>query len=247
MHSYSTNESKITTFGQIGLAAALAAIGFHFTIEWLVNALGWSSYSENYGWLVSPISMSGIFALFFRLYDSRLWKRSFWKLRLSSSPDLNGTYVGYCKPHDRPVPQLTVMWIFQTWSEISIAVDGFTKSSVGTVWKRSDVGKRERLGRDRSIAAMINKSGDSMLLTTTYRHTGEKEDQPNFMGTYELSFRGTSLEGNYFTGKGRGSHGHLSLNRISASLLSDEAAIATELQRLSSSHPVPRSKRELHQ
>ncbi|MBI1953428.1 MAG: hypothetical protein HYS41_04815 [Candidatus Omnitrophica bacterium] len=196
MHPYST-DSKERIFVPFFLAvlSILGALLFHKWLAFLRIELPW--------WSEAP-SVMGVYGLFHGFFDRAAWR---WpilrKIGIVKIPDLNGSWKGEAgSSFDRHSSgrEITVE-IQQRWSRISVvlrAPDSISRSLIGGLLTEDPIG------------AMLS-----------YEYLNEpKSNAPATMQTH----RGTTrliigenlrtLEGEYYSGRGRSSAGVLNLKRI---------------------------------
>jgi hypothetical protein len=199
MHTYSTDSRyRVTIPAVIGVVSYLIVQYFD-----LLRTL-FPSYGILEGWVPSfGIVMSILFVVF----NQWLWRRSVLRrLGIVKVPDLNGTWTGTGKtnrPDSEEVEEFEVdVMIKQRWRSISIEFE--TEDS-----------------RSRSLGATI-LTNEGATPTLTYEYLSEpKTTAPETMnmhrGTTTLDYRERDgeivLEGDYYTGQGRKTYGHLKLLR----------------------------------
>ena len=194
MHSYSLDapERKIIPLF-LTVFAILAAwflnvvlVGLHFTVPW---------------WVDAP-SVMGFYALFYEFFDSYLWRWSFLRsIRLVKTPVLSGLWTGTCtSSFDQHTEEVKVeLRIRQTWTNIQISL--FTAKS-----------------KSHSLVAAI--SVDAVMGSTlSYQYQNDpRSNSPESMqihyGTTTLSIGEDTLDGEYYSGRGRQNIGTLSLSRM---------------------------------
>lgn len=197
MHPYTTNSNEYRVINFI-----LAV--FSLVSAWLLsNLLG--KINIQLWWLDVP-SVFGFYMIFHFLFDHYLWKlRIFYKLKIIRIPNLNGSWKGEIESsHDEFQNKYEILLeIYQSWTRISISLKSPLSSS-----------KSEICG--------IN-IGDNKKIILTYQYFNE----PNIKSNENLQIhRGTSLlyynqeqkslEGYYYSGKGRHNHGSLNAIKLSS-------------------------------
>jgi SMODS-associating 2TM, beta-strand rich effector domain len=197
MHSYSTDstEREKVLLVLAGLAIA-AAWGLFRIFRALRTGMPW--------WIDAPSTM-GLYGVFFSLFDSIVWRRPILhQLSLVKVPVLAGEWQGYVvssfdnhkKTHEVEVR------IKQSWTRIMILLS--SKNSYShTV-----------------TAAIEVNAPDGVVLSYQY----ENEPKADAVKTMEMHV-GTAritlvdkdlLEGYYYSGRGRGEHGLITLKRVPA-------------------------------
>jgi hypothetical protein len=152
-------------------------------------------------WFDAPASF-GFFGLFYWLFDQWVWRLPVWRtLRLISTPDLSGRWSGYItSSHDLGTDHKVTVDISQSWTGISVVLTGAGSRSYSTT------------------AVLRAKAPGGPELTHTYRN----EPLARAVGTMNIH-HGTatmrltddhrSLEGDYYTGRGRETYGSIKLQR----------------------------------
>ena len=123
------------------------------------------------------------------------------KLKLIQLPDLNGEWIGEVESsysQDGSTHSVSVV-ILQRWSKILIGLE--TQNS-----------------RSRSVMASL-RIVDLLNSELSYQYVNEpKSNAPDTMamhrGTTTLELIGSALEGDYYTGRGRGEVGTIKLHRL---------------------------------
>ncbi len=191
MHSYEIE----------GRGTVVAAImGVSILLVWLLD-IGLGAINFEPEWWLSVPSFAGCYSILYWLFDRYVWKLGLLgKLNLSQVPNLNGRWVGEVESSYRngggahPVSVL----ILQRWSKILVRLE--TERS-----------------RSSSIMASL-RTTDLANPELSYQYINEpKSTAPNTMemhrGTATLELAGTGLEGDYYTGRGRGEIGTIKLRR----------------------------------
>ncbi len=191
MHSY-----EVKGQGRVAVALAVASI----LMIWLLH-VGLDSVDFEPQWWLSVPSFAGCYSVLHWLFDRYVWKLGWLRnLKLIQLPDLNGKWVGEvgssysrdCRAHSVSVV------ILQRWSKILVRLE--TEHS-----------------RSRSITASL-RTIDLLNPELSYQYVNEpKSNAPGTMamhrGTAVLEFIGSNLEGDYFTGRGRGEVGTIKLSK----------------------------------
>jgi hypothetical protein len=195
MHAYALDppEERLRVYGGLAVVAVAATI----LLEWLKDTTGFGI-----PWFVESPSVLGFYGLSYWLYKTFAWQ---WKLpgvRLSGLPDLSGTWSGeILSSHDgRQVARPATLRIRQDWSGITVHVETVHSGSHSTMaaFCLSEA-KGPRLNyeffNEPRVAAV-----DGMAA-----HRG--------CAYLRLSPDGKQLEGDYYTGRGRGTVGSMSFRR----------------------------------
>lgn len=194
MHPYATDSDERR---RIWLVLAFLA---------LLSATGLHAFLTRTGvqppWWVDIPSPVGFLALAYAAFDRWIWRWRLWRrLGLVSVPDLSGTWKGsVTSSHESGSEASATVRISQTWTSIGIALEtsrSTSRSLTAAVLTKDPTG-------DRLIYEYLNEP----------RATAEESMQTH-RGTAVLAIRDERLEGDYYTGRGRTTHGTLSLTRHS--------------------------------
>ena len=153
-------------------------------------------------WLLPIPSIALVFGVSYWAFDNWLWRLRFLRvLRLISVPDLRGTWTGTVASSytefERQQP--VTVTIEQTWTKMVVRL----KAAESHSWSLT--------------ASILTNSPEGLVLTYLFDNQPEAES-----GRTMERFRGTTvvvrtasdqLEGYYYTGRGRGTHGSLKLHR----------------------------------
>ena len=191
MHSYELE----------GRATVVVAItGVSVLLVWLLH-IGLGAVAFDPQWWLSVPSFAGCYSGLHWLFDRYVWRLGLLrKLKLILLPDLNGTWVGEVKSsynRDGSAHSVSAV-IMQRWSKVVIRLD--TENS-----------------RSRSISASL-RTTDLTNPELSYQYINEpKSNAPGTMamhrGTATLELIGSRLEGDYYTGRGRGEVGTVTLSK----------------------------------
>jgi len=196
MHSYSTDSNE-----RIRIPFFLAGLGILFA--WL---LSWATKHYHISipwWLDAPAAM-GFYGLLYNFFNQTAWKwRWLHKANLIQTPNFSGIWSGnfYSSYDGHTEQKQATIEIRQTWSDICIVFKNGTS-------------------RSKSItAAILTKSGEGIVLSYEYQN----EPGYNTVSTMQIHKGFTRLilttpktfEGEYFTGRGRLSHGSMNFHRVS--------------------------------
>lgn len=199
MHYYASDSAfrGANAFFALAVVATLLAYGLSATLSALKVTPPW--------WMEIP-SVLGVYGLVVAVYDHALWRL------LSNIPVLSGTWVGkISSSFDGEKETRCVARILQSWTRISVELE-----------------TDQSLSRTTMAALFQGIAGESGL---NYEYLSE----PKALATDTMqAHRGTAhlrisdgcnkLTGSYYTGRGRGTVGEISLTRISPELLDNEAA-----------------------
>jgi len=220
MHEYSSDAPDRT---RAPLALAGIAILFAYGGSLLRERL----HFDPPWWLwLEPPSLAGLYWLLHSGFDRWLWRMRVFGWRASAVRDLRGTWVGtLTSSHakERHVP--VVLWIDQTW----------TRLRVRTATEQST-------SRSLSAAVLTDDAAEPGL---SYQYVNDPKafaavpGMESHRGTASFVFSSEedSLEGEYYTGRGRENYGAIRLRRISGRLLPR----GTALQRISDGVQLPAS------
>ena len=191
MHSY-----EVEGRGRVAVALAVASI----LMIWLLHVALDAVNFEPKWWLSVP-SFAGCYSGLHWLFDRYVWKLGLLrKLKLFQLPNLDGKWVGEVKSsysQDGHAHSVTVV-ILQRWSKILVRLES-------------------EHSRSRSISASL-RTADLLNPELSYQYVNEPRS--NAPGTMEIH-RGTAtlelieygLEGDYYTGRGRGEVGTITLSK----------------------------------
>ena len=153
-------------------------------------------------WLLPIPSIALVFGVSYWAFDNWLWRWQFLRtLRLIGVPDLRGAWTGTIASsytefeHQQPV----TVTIEQTWTKIVVRLNAAQSRS----WSVT--------------ASVLTNAPEGVLLTYLFDNEPKAEavsDMQRFRGTTVLvSSSPDRLEGHYYTGRGRETHGSLKLSR----------------------------------
>jgi SMODS-associating 2TM, beta-strand rich effector domain len=195
MHGYSTDtdEKRVVTLFLAALAIALAWVSsnllaaIHLSMPW---------------WADAPSSMF-FYGVLYALFDKRLWRLPLMrKLGLVKTPNLTGCWRGYltssydnhAKRHELAVD------IFQSWTQISIfltTVTSVSRSCVAFI----------QVWDPEGVALIYQYENQPLADATRTMHM--------HYGTAMLRIsNGSSLGGDYYAGRDRGTFGRISCHRL---------------------------------
>ena len=189
MHSYDLEGREKVFIG-------LAVISIIFA--WLLNS-GLSAIEYEPQWWLRIPSFAGIYSALYWLFDRHIWRwRLLKKLGIIKTPDLNGTWVGVIQSSYQGTTTEFTAIITQRWSKISIILETSESDS-------------------RSNAAIL-KVVDLPFPELIYTYSNEpKSKAPDTMNIHRgaaiLEYKNFSLEGTYFTGRGRNTYGGIHLQK----------------------------------
>ena len=191
MHSY-----EVEGRGRVAVALAVASI----LMIWLLH-IGLDSVDFQPQWWLSVPSFAGCYSGLHWLFDRYVWKSGLLrKLKLIQLPDLGGRWIGEVKSsysQDGHVHSVTVV-ILQRWSKILVRLES-------------------EHSRSRSISASL-RTTDLLNPELSYQYVNEpRSNAPGTMeihrGTATLELIDYGLEGDYYTGRGRGEVGTIKLSK----------------------------------
>lgn len=190
MHPYSTSENRVAVYAVLGLVAVF--------VSWLVVAL--TDGLDLPQWPVSAPTAMGVYGGLYQTFDKVLWKSPAMRfLRLSTTPDLSGIYVGalastYVDENGVQAKRDVQLSVRQTW----------TRLRVGMV-----VGQEPRTSTSRSVAAALDCDDDEVRLLYSYRNVVNPgvadDDLGDHDGTAQLALEPDrrTMQGRYFNGRRR--------------------------------------------
>ena len=204
MHAYASDsiDRKVVPWVIAAVAVATAYL-YSGIITWLKWEIPW--------WVEAP-SILSVYGLGHWVYSRHVWRRHVLGLKLSSIPDFSGTWFGRLESSDPHVAELAgMMTIHQTWTNICVEFE-CEKS------------------RSFSLMAVVNVTpGMTEGLTFEYANS-PRHDATETMNAHvglnhlRLSPGGETLEGDYFSGRGRQTFGRMTLRRVGVDRMSFERA-----------------------
>ena len=191
MHSY-----EVEGRGRVAVSLAIASI----LIIWLLHVVLDAINFDPQWWLSVP-SFAGSYSGLHWLFDRYVWRLGLLrKLKLIQLPDLNGKWVGEVESSYSQVGSAhpVSVIILQRWSRILVRLES-------------------EHSRSRSITASL-RTIDLLNPQLSYQYVNEpKSNAPVTMemhrGTATLETTGSGLEGDYYTGRGRGEVGTIKLSK----------------------------------
>ena len=170
-------------------------------LVWIVD-VGLDAIAFEPQWWLSVPSFAGFYSVLYWIFNRYIWKLALLgKTGLIKVPDLNGKWEGKVESSysKEGCPQPISVTVRQQWSKMIVTLE--------TAHSRS-----------RSTAAIL-RTDDLPNPELTYVYVNEpKAIAPNTMnmhrGTAILGLAGSVLEGDYYTGRGRGEVGTIKLNRV---------------------------------
>ena len=153
-------------------------------------------------WLLPIPSIALVFGVSYWAFDNWFWRLRFLRdLRLVSVPDLRGTWTGsIASSYTRyEKTQPVTVTIEQTWTKIVVRLNAAESRS----WSIT--------------ASVLTNAPQGLVLTYLFDNdpeAGSVETMQRFRGTTVLvSAAPDRLEGHYYTGRGRETHGSIKLCR----------------------------------
>jgi len=194
MHSYASdsNDRRIAPW-VIGGIAVVVAFLFSAFVEWQKIKVPW--------WVETPSIMSA-YGIVYWLYNRYGWKWRLFGFRFSEIPDFSGTWFGELHSnHANGTKIHSIVHIHQTWTNLCVKFESQTSRSY-------------------SVMAAVNVTpGPTEGLTFHYTNT-PRHDATDTMQSHagfnhlRLLPDGKTLEGDYFSGRGRQTFGSMKLVRI---------------------------------
>ena len=194
MHSYASDSSdrKLAPV-VIAIIAVLVAYGYSALVAYWKIKVPW--------WMEAPSIMSA-YGLSYWLYSRHAWKWRLFGRRLSQIPDYSGTWFGKLESSHAGGTELKgMMRINQTWTKLCVELDC-------------------QKSRSYSLMAAVNISpGLTEGLTFEYTNA-PRADAKETMNAHpglnhlRLSPDGKTLEGDYFSGRGRQTFGAMKLLHV---------------------------------
>ncbi|WP_148288019.1 Cap15 family cyclic dinucleotide receptor domain-containing protein [Prochlorothrix hollandica] len=206
MHSYATNSKDRET---IPLWLAFIAVAFALMLTSTTKAL----HFEIPWWVDAP-SVMGFYGIFYKLFDEFIWSWQFKKIRVSTIPDLQGTWVGCIhSSYNNNTYDDIYLSINQSWTNISICIATATSKSYSTMASVNTLEASDSTLKYEYMNEPIAQSVQTMSI-----HRGN--------ANLTLSPDSQILEGEYFTGRGRQTYGSMKFTFISREILNRDKAIS---------------------
>ena len=191
MHSY-----DLEGRGRIYAGLAILSVTLVWLLDWSLNFT-----DVDPPWWLSAPSVAGLYTMLYWVFDRHVWRwRLLRRLGLLSMPELNGAWTGEIDSSfsEEGTKRSVKVNITQRWTSILITLQADESISRST------------------MASLMARDTDSPELTYTYLsepHGRAPEPMQTHRGTCTLRLDGDRLEGNYYTGRGRGTVGELELKR----------------------------------
>lgn len=188
MHSYGTTpDERRTVIFWLSVISVLIVYGIHA----LIKEIG-----GEFPWFVEVPGPVVVFAILFYCFDHHLWESIIFGRRLSRIPIFRGPWAGQLNSNlaGNETAYVSVD-IQQTWSRISITLtarNSKAKSSMATVDLADGALHYEFLNEPAALAPATMEI---------------------FRGTCTLEISKDKINGSYYTGRGRGTIGTLTLER----------------------------------
>ena len=191
MHSYETE-------GRGKVVVAIIAVSV--LLVWLLH-VGLAATNFEPRWWLSVPSFAGCYSVLYWLFDRYLWRLGLLRrLGLIRLPNLNGKWVGAVESsynQDGRAHSVSVV-VMQRWSKVLVRLE--TENS-----------------RSHSVMASL-RTVDLPNPELSYQFVNEpKSNAPGTMGmhrgTATLELIGSGLEGDYYSGRGRGEVGTIKLRK----------------------------------
>jgi hypothetical protein len=195
MHSYAS-DSIDRRIAPWAIAACAVAVAF------LYGAFA-RSFQMSLPWWCETPSIMFVYGLLHWIYISWLWRGNLCGIPLSRIPDCNGTWYGLLKSsHEGGKIIEGMLVIHQTWSKI---VCEFQAESSVSFSRMASLNVTP--GASEGLVYEYTNDPRSDAAETMHAHRG--------FAFLRLSADGKEFEGDYYTGRDRGSCGTLRLQRVS--------------------------------
>jgi hypothetical protein len=204
MHTYASDsiDRKVAPF-VIAAFAVLAAVGCSHLLAVLAPSVPW--------WVKQPTVMM-LYGFGHLLYDRLVWRCRIGGLRLSQIPDCGGTWYGEIhSSHNSGTKIEGMVHVHQTWSKICVEFESESSRSFSR------------------MAALNVTPGATEGLVYEYTNeprgdaVGTMHAHPGF-AAHRMAPDGQTMEVDYYTGRGRETHGTMRLRRVCRERLSREEA-----------------------
>ena len=192
LHSY-----EVEGRGKVTVALTVVSI----LLVWLLDA-GLDIANFEPQWWLSVPSFAGFYSALYWLFDNYVWRWRLWRnLGILRVPDLNGEWAGSVDSSYGPngSTHAVSISIVQRWSKLLVRfeTDHSQSHSISGTLKVADVANPEL------SYLYINQPKASAPDTMSIHR-----------GTATLELKGTVLEGDYYTGRGRMTFGSIKLTRV---------------------------------
>jgi hypothetical protein len=208
MHAYATNTKDRENIPK------------YLTVGAVAVALLFNTFVQNFKlpipWYIDTPAVASFYGLFLLLFDKYLWRWKLGPIRLSTIPDIRGTWVGKIHSSYNNIEVQVVVYIQQTWSKLSIKLDTQNSTSF-TIMASLNV----NADNDSSLRYEYQNEGKAYGPTPDHRGTGH----------LHLPFDHKLLEGKYYTSEGSNNTGTLVLHFISREYLDRQEALKLARQR----------------
>jgi hypothetical protein len=202
MHPYASDESRVPVYAWLGVAAVIGA--------WLIS-LG-ASRTPIPQWLISAPSLAAVYALLYKWFDEKLWRRPWLRhLRLALPPDVEGRYSGtitstYKDEAGAPIERGITLIIQQSWTRVSVEMQVTAGTSTST---------------STSAVASVSRDGSVACLSYLYRNRTNPGLADSDMGDHEGAavvrlYPDGRMAGRYFNSRPRA--GTIEVSRIQRAL-----------------------------
>lgn len=180
-------------------------LGFWLAFPGIASAwalfLGLDALDRSVPWWLDAPSVLGFYGVVFWIMNRWVWKTRVLRWVGVAPPNLNGVWTGELKSSfdEYQAVYAVTMYVVQTWSQMSVVFMTVTSDS-------------------RSNGAALEKRPEgTWILTHQFLNEPKAQssvDMQIHRGTSSLVFDGdNTLTGEYYTGRGRGTHGTVSLTR----------------------------------
>ena len=206
MHVYASDtvDRKMAPF-----IIALVAIG----ISWIIFQIIAASKVTFPWWLEAP-SVMGMYGIIYKLYDQLLWRMRIKRIPLSLIPVMRGTWcIEIRSSYDDSRNYFGVLYIQQSWSKMLIELQTEYSRSFSIM---ANLTTKE--SPEMGLKYEYRNEPKSLSVSTMAQHKGTTHLRPVFGNKDEL-------EGEYYSGKGRGNFGQMRCKRISQRMMNYKLAI----------------------
>lgn len=211
MHQYSSDSPDRRS---IPLALAGIAVAVAYLVSVTRTRLGF----DPPWWLwIEPPSLAGLYWMLYAAFDNWAWRQRLFGWRPSRIRDLRGTWVGtLTSSHAAEVTVPVVVWVSQSWTRLRVRVETLQSAShsvAGAVLT-------EDAAKPGLSYQYVNEPKAFVSVETMHPHRGT--------ASFDFGVDEETLDGEYYTGRGRSNHGSIRVRRISKTILPKEAALTPE-------------------
>lgn len=198
MHPYATDSQE-----RLHILFLLAALSI--LVAWLFGQLITAAQITIPWWVDAP-SVMGLYGIFYLLFNQFLWRFSFWrKIGLVKVPSFEGQWTGFLVSNydSHETRHNVLVHIQQHWTNLCLTFETESSKSHSVV---AAILTQDPFGKVLVYEYMNEPRSDAKFTMHTHRGTARLR--------YRSENRRELLEGEYYTGRDRQTHGTLQLEKI---------------------------------